>query len=76
MAGKASGSGRGLPPVYSTSGYGLQGRRHLRSSSYRTLAVDCSRTHATLGKTARVEQFTVGYYKTDRSLGMDNLGNI
>ena len=25
---------------------------------------------------ARVEQFTVGYYKTDRSLGTDNLGNI
>jgi len=47
------------------------GRRHLRSSSYRTLAVP--RTRTTLGDGSfavagpRVEQFT-GYYKTDHQL--------
>jgi len=47
------------------------GRRHLHSSSYRTLAVLCTRT--TLGDRSfavtapRVEQFT-GYYKTDHQL--------
>jgi len=49
------------------------GRRHLRSSAYRTLAVPRTRTtlgdgsFAVAGTRACVEQFT-GHYKTDHQL--------